>query len=156
MKKQHVALTRCYYCLEPFEILLATEYLNGEPVHDMAQYQDKCINMDPCPKCKGYMDQGIILITIDPSKSAANWHTNPNPGEPFMPNPFRAGGWYVVREEAVRRMLEGSPKMLEFAIKHRWMFIEHEAAERLGLVEAAKRAPYVQTAPGQSNPDPMN
>jgi hypothetical protein len=39
-------------------------------------------------------------------------------------------------KDAVKRILGGDSKSTEFALKHRWLFIEHEAAERLGLFAA--------------------
>lgn len=53
-----------------------------------------------------------------------------------MPNPWRTGGWFVVKEAAVRRMFRGE-REIEFALSQRWIFIEHEAAKRCGLFDQA-------------------
>ena len=85
----------------------------------------KVIDMTPCNKCTDLMKQGIILITIDPDKSEPGWN------RASMPNPYRTGGWFVVRDEAVERFAPS--ELAEWAKKHRFMFIEHQAAERVGL-----------------------
>lgn len=131
-RKEHVALTKCYFCNEDNEILLARTYThNGEPLHDLAPYHGKVASMTPCNKCEGYMKQGVILLTIDAEKSGPNWNKPPVGAEKgWMPNPYRTGGFFVVRDEAIKRMFDS---MADWAIKHRWMFIEHEAAEKLGF-----------------------
>ena len=130
-KKEHVALTKCFYCGEAGDILLARTYTHaGEPVKDLAPFNGKVVSMSPCSKCEGYMKQGVALITIDNAKSEPNWN-KPDGSENWMPNPYRTGGFFVVRDEAVRRMFDGP--MADFAVQHRWMFIEHEAAEKLGF-----------------------
>jgi hypothetical protein len=76
------------------------------------------------------MKQGIILITIDGAKSDPGWEKSD------MPNPYRTGGFFVVKEEAVERLFSHQ-EALAFAKKHRWLFIEHEVAEQLGMFQMA-------------------
>ncbi len=161
--KDHVALTNCFYCGEGSTILLATTYRGNEPVHDMKPFHNKVLDMEPCSKCKGYMKQGIILITIDEKKSEKDWNQDPNHGKCpecngyhrfpkcrkcggtgrsfFMPNPYRSGGWFVVTEDAMKRMLSNAKDkdMLDWCLKHRFMFIEHEAATLFGLFKLAEK-----------------
>lgn len=144
-ERQHVALTTCFFCGEGNEILLAARYdRSGRPVQDLAPFHGRVCTMNPCQKCEELMTQGIILLSIDDEKSDPDWN-KPPPSEhtyvqgrgwveeqaAWMPNPYRTGGFFVLREEAVRRIFTGEP--LDFALKHRWCFIEHRAAELLGL-----------------------
>ena len=139
---QFVALAKCFYCLEDGDLLLHQHF------KDISEIHGKVIHMEPCAKCKEYMQQGIIFITIDSAKSDPNWHVAPPdsnrprvdrfgreiPGSSrgFIPNPFRTGGFAVVREEDVRRFT--AEPMLSTVLKHRWTFIEHEVAVHIGLI----------------------
>lgn len=139
---QFVALAKCFYCLEGGDLLLHKHF------KDISEIDGKVIHMEPCSKCKEYMQQGIIFITIDSAKSDPNWHVAPPdsrlpkvnqfgceiPGSSwgFIPDPFRTGGFAVVKEEAVRRFT--TEPMLSTVLKHRWTFIEHEVAVQIGLI----------------------
>ena len=131
-KKANAALTKCYFCLKDFQILLARKYTQqGEPLTDLAPLNGKVIDMSPCNECSDHMKQGVVLLSIDNSKSDKDWHRQK------MPNPYRTGGYFVLKDEAIKRIF--SEKMSTWAIKHRWIFAEHEACERLGLFEQAER-----------------
>lgn len=133
MNDGFVALTRCYFCGEPGDILLNRHITGGHRTKQFIKEADgKVVDMRPCSKCKEFMKQGIILITIDDAKSEKDWDKQ------SMPNPYRTGGWFVVKDEAIREVVS-PPDMADWAIKHRWMFIEHQAAEMLGLFEMAKK-----------------
>jgi hypothetical protein len=123
-----VALTKCYYCQKDHQILLNTRPHTFNK--RVAEAHGKIVDMSPCTECEGFMKKGIILITIDHEKSEPDWFKE------RMPNPYRTGGWFVVTEDAVRRMFNGK-RELNFALKERWIFIEHEAAKRVGLFDAA-------------------
>lgn len=146
-ERQHVALTKCFYCLEPDRILLATRYYETkkgmQPTKDLAPFDRKVIDMDPCQKCADWMKKGIILIGIDSAKSEPNWNEPPTLNEDrerWMPNPWRSGGWSVIKEEAFKRLVE-DPKMREFALKRRFMFMEHEAMVMTGIIPAEGEKP---------------
>jgi len=133
-----VALTKCYFCGEDNTILVQSRNINVrdrriESMHGMV------VDMTPCSKCSDYMKQGVILITIDNAKSKPGWN-KPEPGnDRFIPNPYRTGGFAVIKDEAVKRIF--TPKeMADWAIKHRWMFIEHEAAVKMGLLSSAEKS----------------
>lgn len=148
-----IALAKCFYCLEGGDLLIQSQnILFKNP--KIERMNGKVIHMQPCSKCKGFMQQGIILITIDDAKSCPDWNKDPNKGrcpecdgrktDPkswgkckhcdgsgrshFIPNPWRTGGWFVVTEESFRRMFSGDAA--DFGLKMRWMFIEHAAAEQ--------------------------
>jgi len=88
------------------------------------------VDMEPCPKCKIAMEKGVILITIDNSKSEPGWERS------RMPNPYRTGYYIVVSEEFIRRALPDN--LAEFGLKNRWMFVEHEVADRFGMLKEIK------------------
>lgn len=143
-----VALTKCFFCQGDADILLNTRLTPGHAKAVDAMH-GKIVSMEPCQKCTEYMKMGIIVITIDVAKSDPNWD-KPSPimskdrygrmvEHRGIPNPYRSGGWWVIKDEAVQRM---TPEhVYEWAKAHRFMFIEHEAAEKLGLFEAGKTAP---------------
>lgn len=128
-KKEHVALTHCFYCQEADKILLACTYNEkGEPLKDLGSFNHCVIDMEPCQKCADWMKKGIILIGIDISKSKPGWEKEK------MPNPWRAGGWAVIKDEALQRIVLDK-RTQEFALKHRFMFIEQKAMVKMGIVQ---------------------
>ena len=129
-----VALTRCYFCQEGDRILI-NKALTSFAAARVRALDGHTLDMEPCRKCADYMKQGVIVITVDSAKSAPNWNKEP------MPNPYRTGGWFVVKDDAIKRMcnvLTNGDSIREFALKNRFLFIEHEAADKLGFFEAHK------------------
>src|SRR5690349_11407051 len=118
-----VALTRCFFCGEPDRIVMNTR-LTPKSAENVRAAHEKVIDLEPCAKCAEFMQQGVILLPFDPAKSENGWEKDP------IPNPYRTGGFYVVKDEAVRRIFTGEP--CEWALKSRWIFIEKEAADRIG------------------------
>ena len=145
-EKEHVALTKCYFCGESDKILLAKTYnrtKNGmEPVHDLKPFHGKVVDMEPCQKCADYMKQGIILIGIDEAKSTPGWNKEK------IPNPYRTGPFLVVKEEAIDHFPlrgKGADNIRGFAKKYRFMFVEHEVLEKLGILP--KEDKFAHNAP---------
>ena len=87
----------------------------------------KVVDMAPCPKCEALMKQGIILLTFDPELSDKGWEKE------AMPNPYRTGGFFVVTEDACKNLF--NEKMFAYVQQRRWVFIEHEIAEEIGLFD---------------------
>jgi hypothetical protein len=114
----------CFYCQEPGDIILfgqlnpkqreALGSMSGEAPRQM------CISREPCAKCKEYMGQGIILISVDKNKSTDKT------------NPYRTGGWVVLKQEAVERIIT-SPEILESVLEKRIAFVPDEAWDFIGL-----------------------
>jgi hypothetical protein len=50
----------------------------------------------------------------------------------FVPNPYRTGGWCVVKEDAVKRFVQ-PPELLADILRHRWSFIDDATWELIGL-----------------------
>lgn len=111
----------CFYCNgEKNEVVLA-----GRLPHDAEAPRKAAWNLEPCDKCKGFMEQGIILISVDEKKSGDD-----------TKNPYRTGGWIVVTEEAVRRMGLKPPEFLEDICKRRVAFMPDEVWDHFGLPRA--------------------
>ncbi len=73
---------------------------------------------EPCPKCKEYMKQGIILLSV----------RNGENGD----NPYRTGKFVVIKEEAMKRMIS-TKELLTDVLKKRMCFIEDKVWNNLGL-----------------------
>jgi hypothetical protein len=117
-EKSYVGMAQCFFCNEDSVILLDRRLKNSLPM------RVGVIDMTPCNKCADLMKKGIILISI------SNDTTEEQMQGP-MPNPYRTGGWCVVTQDAVERAFDG--KFREFAIEKRFLFINDEAWEHLGL-----------------------
>lgn len=114
--KTNIALTKCFVCGKDDVILIATKYKkNGEPVQDMEQFNGKAISKEPCNECKRLLEQGIIFISISDDNQDID-------------NPFRTGGWAVVKREAVETILPGTDLN-----KHKIFFLVDSAWIDLGL-----------------------
>jgi len=124
-----VALTRCYYCGAGNEVVLNT-VLTKAAADTVKAMHHRVVSTEPCPECAELMKQGVILITYDEAKSGKDWEKDK------IPNPFRTGGFFVVKEDLIERVFE-HPEAVAFAKKHRWLFIEHEAAAKIGLFDLA-------------------
>lgn len=127
------ALTTCYFCGGSNEVIINTK-LTKQHADAVKELNGKVVSMHPCDKCDEYMKKGIILLTIDSSKSDKNWNIVP-PSKPkhWIPNPYRAGGFAVITEEGLANMLGEDSDMYIWAKSRRWMFLEHEVALRMGL-----------------------
>lgn len=65
MTKNFVALDICPYCNKGRAIVLQTEFVNGEPKHDMP---DKVItSLEPCDECRKRLDEEdkFLLVKIE-------------------------------------------------------------------------------------------
>lgn len=125
------ALTKCYFCLKDDAIIL-NSLLTRASADRVRNMHGKVVGMTPCPKCAELMKKGVILITIDSAKSEPDWDKAP------IPNPYRTGGFFVVTDDCVRRVFTPA-SYADWAIEHRFMFIEDEAARAMGLFEAGKK-----------------
>ncbi len=108
------SLAVCYYCGKDDWTIILPGKLKGD-----AEAPHRAVwSMDPCMECAGYMAQGIILISV-------------RPGPPER-NPYRTGGWVVVREDAVRRMIP-TPDLLANVLDCRWAFVPDDVWNMVGL-----------------------
>ena len=114
----HVGMNTCYFCNKPSEVLL------DRRLRKILPRNVGVMNMRPCTKCEDLMKQGILLMSI---KNDTTDFEMQGP----IPNPYRTGGWVIIKQEAIERMLDGD--FLKFALKHRFMFINDEAWDAMGL-----------------------
>lgn len=109
------AIPLCFFCLEPKNEVL----IPGALPNDMPAPQNAVWDWEPCEKCKDWMERGILLISFSESLTSD------------MTNPYRTGGWVVVKEDAVVRMLDKATARK--AREVRFLFVTDEAWEALGL-----------------------
>ncbi len=106
------AIPKCFYCLKDKNMIYLLGANGGREAPRNAVF-DK----EPCETCRGYMKQGVILISAK----------EPKPGEDAK-NPFRTGGFWVVKDDMIRRAIKPE-SVMEHALKARVMFISNEAAK---------------------------
>jgi len=110
------AIPLCFYCLEPKNEIVLPGRMKGD-----AQAPQHAVWDDlPCDKCREHMKNGIILISVDEKLSG---------GE--TTNPYRTGGWVVIKEDAIRRMID--PESAERILRLRFSFVTDETWDMLGL-----------------------
>lgn len=108
------SMMMCFYCGEEYAIALPGR-LRTEADPDAEAPRSAVWDMDPCPRCKEYMKQGIILISVRDGEKGNN--------------PHRTGKFAVVKEEALRRIINSGHPMY----KARFAFIPDEIWGVLGL-----------------------
>jgi len=104
-----IAMTRCFVCGEGNEILLHRRF------KDISELNNKAISKEPCQKCKEYIKQGIIVISV-------------RDNEVDHANPYRTGGFWVIKDDAMKRMFPN----IDFT-KNRILFLEDSACGKIGL-----------------------
>jgi hypothetical protein len=114
------AIPKCFYCLkDKNEIILA-----GRLPKDAEAPRGAVWNKEPCDECKGYMQQGVILISV-------------RTGETDQDNPYRTGGWVVVREDFIRRIVQPESLANQILTK-RVSFVPDDAWDMLHLPRGAE------------------
>ena len=98
------AVPVCFYCGQDKNQVLLPGRLPG----DREAPRHAVWNMEPCETCQGYMQQGIILISVKEEYGGDS-------------NPFRTGGWLVLKEEAIRQMVDAG--LAEQVCESRWAFV---------------------------------
>lgn len=79
------------------------------------------VSSEPCDKCKAHMQLGVILISVREPKTTED-----------EKNPYRTGGWAVVKEEALRELIQ-PPELCEAICRKRIAFVPDDAWDMLGL-----------------------
>ena len=111
----------CFYCNKNKNEIL----LMGKMKGDVEAPRGQVIDRVPCDECASYMQQGILFIEI-------------RNDEPQSDNPYRMGGWAVLKEDAVLRILdEDNGKAV---IQRRVCFIETRAWDSVGLPRGENNA----------------
>lgn len=110
-------LVRCFYCNEDTGEIALLGRLPGDAEAPRHGVLDK----KPCAVCQRHMEQGVILISVDEEKSKGD-----------LKNPYRTGGWVVVRDEAIRRMVTPA-ELAEDIITRRMAFVPDDVWDKVGL-----------------------
>ena len=87
-----------------------------------------------CDTCKDYQKRGIVFLSV-------------RDGEQNKKSPYRTGGFWVLKEEAVKRMLSSSPGLLKSILEKRVTFVEDSVCEKLGLSKNPKEDTPCPTQP---------
>lgn len=120
------AIYQCYWCGEDIGLVL--------PGADVSKFKDAgltdasgkmnmnvgAIDYTPCDKCKEYMKQGVILISVRDGDEA-----------------YRTGGFVVVKDEVIKRMVQPD-ELVDQVLEKRICFISDTVWKILGLKEVMK------------------
>ncbi len=119
------ALTKCFYCGKDDKIIM-NRRLNARQAEITKEMHGKIADYEPCPECQEHMKNGIILMTIDPKKTTD------------MKNPWRTGYFMVVSDDFVQRVFTPQ-EVVDDILKARATYIDHDAAEKMGLLELVEQ-----------------
>jgi len=108
------SLDQCFYCLKDKGVILF-----GRIQGDNEAPKRVCLDRAPCNECAELMRKGIILISVDEARSTD------------QSNPYRTGGWVVVKEDFVKRAIQG--ELGAVVLKQRIAFVPDDAWNMLGL-----------------------
>lgn len=114
-------ISKCFLCgKDKNEIILM-----GQLEDDQEAPRSVILNMEPCHRCAEMMDHGVILISVDQSKTPPGAKTE---------ELYRSDGWCVLVEDAIQR-LSGvlSPEQIQAMLKYRVGFLADEVWDGLGL-----------------------
>lgn len=106
----------CYVCGKDVGVILF-----GALKGDVEAPRKACINKSPCAECKEWMTKGVICISVNPKLSQDK------------EDPWRSGGWAVIKDEAITRFLEHNTELLADVLARRVMFIEDDVWDSIGL-----------------------
>lgn len=114
-------LEQCFFCLEDIGVLFFGR-LEGDKVAPkrICKGPESC-----CEKCASYMEQGVILISVREPTS-----------EEERKNPYRTGGFVVLKDESIQRVLTGD--VVDHILKARFAFLPDEVWDMLGLPKEGK------------------
>lgn len=136
MEKSIAAVTRCFFCNKPKnELLLAKSFrrnAKGEvvPSVDLDKIHNKVVDKVPCDEGKEALKMGIVLVSVREPKSIED-----------SENPFRTGGWVVIKETAWERMNEHNKN---YDPKQRFCFITDETWLMMGLPLSEYQKSYLK------------
>ena len=131
-EKSHVGYTNCYFCGEIADILIHKRFAKKLTANMGV------MDAEPCGKCKDLMKQGVILMSIKNDTTDEQMqgreirHPRSNRLVGYQPpNPYRTGGWVVVKDEAVENMFDEAHA--KWALRNRYCFITDKAWDALGI-----------------------
>jgi hypothetical protein len=127
-------VTKCFFCQQDSGLAMLghmtrtrakemfgeemAKQLRGE-ANDVEAPHALVMDKQPCDKCTALMEQGVIFIST-------------RTGEEQSDNPYRTGGWCVLKEDAVRRLI-ANEELLNHVLKARMAFIHDDTWDAIGL-----------------------
>lgn len=108
------AVEQCFVCLGDKGLVLF-----GRLKGDVEAPRKVCIDNEPCEECKNLMAQGVIFISVRDNDAGSA-------------NPHRTGGWVVIRDEAVERMINDED-LLAHILERRVTFVTDTTWDLVGL-----------------------
>lgn len=109
------SLGLCFFCGKENGTVVIPGKLKG----DIEAPRHAVWDMTPCEECKKLMDMGILFIEVKDGEKGAR-------------NPYRTGRQWVLKQEAVERLI-ADEAMRDNIIKHRFAFIEEHDAREIGF-----------------------
>jgi hypothetical protein len=122
------AIPVCFWCNKDKNEILLPGRLFAKIGDDTEAPRKAVWDKVPCDECKKWMEQGVLFISVDEKKSAGD-----------LNNPYRTGGWAVIKDEAVKRLIQ-PPELLAQVLKQRVCFLPDEVWELLGLPRGERNA----------------
>lgn len=116
----NATIPKCFYCNEDKNEIILTGRLPDDAEAPKGMVWDK----EPCDKCKGHMAKGVIFISV------RNEETDHD-------NPYRTGGWVVLKDEAVARIVR-TPALRENILSRRVAFVPDQVWDAIGLPRDAQ------------------
>ena len=115
------SVEQCFVCMKDVGVVLF-----GRLRGDVEAPRQVCLgpNSPPCRECQEHMRKGVILVSVDEAKSVD------------LQNPWRTGGWVVVREAFVKRVFRPS-ELVETVLRRRMAFMPDETWDLLELPREA-------------------
>lgn len=110
------AVPRCFFCGEQKNQVILAGYIKG----DRQAPQGAVWDHEPCDQCVEHMELGVVLVSVDEARS------------PDKDNPWRTGGWVVVSEDFIRRVVTPS-KLADALIEGRFGFVPDQVWDAIGL-----------------------
>ena len=127
------SLMQCFYCNEATTGIALLGKLPG----DAEAPRQGVFNLTPCDDCKAKMAQGVLIMSCkDSDFKDANIVEQGN-----LPNPYRTGGWVIVKDEAIQRIMPGlidgddqaKERYTNLILRRRWVFLGDSLWDAIGL-----------------------
>lgn len=113
----------CFFCGEDKNELALLGRVRSKKNSDVEAPRRAVLNTEPCDKCKAHMAQGVILISVRDNEADTDG------------NPYRSGGWVVLKAEAVERIFTAMFGEAHAAqvLEKRVAFLEDTVWKKIGL-----------------------
>lgn len=121
---------RCFYCNEDKnEILLFGKMQRTARDRDPKAPHGMVVDRKPCEKCQKLMEQGVILVSVRDEEQSNN--------------PYRTGGWVVMKDDAIARILNTT--LAKKILCTRFAFVPDSAWDMLRLPRGSVDAKGTET-----------